>query len=248
MERRHKILDTFLIVLLVVLGVPFGAVALFMAADAYHVGWTEVRIHYRLSFGVEVGGVAYTGQTVVQVHYEKVPRWQAWAWIDAPPGGATYRGQAAVLQLPDHRVLFLMTSGETLVARQSHPIQIISRQLLGPVDRSRGTRGPINAENAKLVSGVAEIPLGLVPTILLLDDSSNPKSAHVFDPEQPEEWLGRGAKFLGAQIAVTTEPLTSGIANIFPWLSAGGEQRLTDSRDPFFQESGQNFLYKAYFY
>jgi len=70
----------------------------------------------------------------------------------------------------------------------------------------------------------------------------------VFDPERPEQWLGPGARFLGAQIAVTSEPRTTGIAAVLPWLADRAvPQRLTGSNDPFYQESGGNVLYKAYF-
>jgi len=39
--------------------------------------------------------------------------------------------------------------------------------------------------------------------MIVLDDPANPFFAHLFDPEDPERSLGSGARFLGAQIAVT---------------------------------------------
>jgi hypothetical protein len=242
---RFLLLGLLSVVLIVVAGF-----AIVMAGDAYHWGWTEIPVHYRLSFGVEVGGTAYSGATVVQVTYQQVPRWQAWAWIDAPPGGSIYRGQAATLRLPDGKVLCLMTSGGTLVGRKTrYSIARIANRLLAPLLRSGGRRDMIDTSNAADISGSADIPLDLLPTILLFEDPNNPSTAHVFDPEHPEQWLGPGARFLGARIAVTSEPLTTGIEAVLPWLADRAEpERLTSRNDPFYNESAGHSLNKAYFY
>jgi hypothetical protein len=61
---------------------------------------------------------------------------------------------------------------------------------------------PLTAENAPRVTGSADIPLELLPVMIVLDDPSNPSSAHLFDPEHLERTLGQGARFLSAQIAI----------------------------------------------
>jgi hypothetical protein len=239
--------------LLMVVVVVIGGLALLMAGDKYHWGWTEIPVHYRLSFGVEVGGIRYSGASVVQVTYEQVPGWQAWAWIDRPPGGSIYRGQADTLRLPDGKVLCLMTSGQTLVGRKTRNsyagnVAGIANRLLAPLLHSGGRRDMIDTSNAARISGSADIPLDLLPTILLIENPEDPRSTHVFDPERPEQWLGPGARFLGAQIAVTSEPRTTGIAAVLPWLADRAvPQQLTGRNDPFYQESGGNVLFKTYF-
>jgi hypothetical protein len=244
------LLECVLLAVLAVIIIVGGGFALVMAGDKYHWGWTEIPVHYRLSFGVEVGGIAYTGASVVQVTYERVPRWQAWAWIDAPAGGAIYRGQAATLRLPDGKVLCLMTSGETLVGQKSNnSVGWITNRLLASLLRSGSRSNLIDTSNAADISGSADVPLDLAPTMLLLENAADPKSAHVFDPERPEQWLGPDAKFLGVHIAVTSEPRTTGIAATLPWLADRAvPQQLTDRNDPFYQESHGNVLFKAYFH
>src|SRR6266481_228664 len=74
------------------------------AADSFKLGWVEVPVHYRLSFGVEVGGVNYTGSTVVQVTYQQIPSWQI---INGPGIATLYEGQAAYVKLPDGKAIFL---------------------------------------------------------------------------------------------------------------------------------------------
>jgi len=234
----------------IVVGIVGGGLALVMAGDKYHWGWTEIPVHYRVSFGVEVGGVAYSGASVVQVTYQRVPRWQAWAWIDAPPGGSLYRGQAATLWLPDGKVLCLMTSGETLDGRKTrNSARGIANRLLAPLLPSGDRRDIIDTSNAARISGSADIPLDLLPAMVLIENAEDPRSAHVFDPERPEQWLGPGARFLGARIEVTSEPRTTGNMPVLPWLADRAvPQQLTGHNDPFYQESGGNVLFKAYFY
>jgi hypothetical protein len=68
-------------------------------------------------------------------------------------------------------------------------------------------------------AGDSGIPIDLVPAMIVLDDPANPFFAHLFDPEDPERPLGSGARFLGAQIAVTNEPVSHDIEAILPWLA-----------------------------
>jgi hypothetical protein len=235
--------------LLIAIVVVIGGLAVLIAGDKYHWGWTEILVHYRLSFGVEVGGIPYSGASVVQVTYQQVPGWQAWAWIDAPPGGSIYRGQAATLRLSDGKVLCLMTSGQTLVlANTRHSVVQITNRLLAPLASSGGRRDLIDTSNAARISGSADIPPDLLPAMLLIANAQDPSSAHVFDPERPEQWLGPGARFLGARIEVTSEPRTTGIEAVLPWLADRAvPQRLTGPDDPFYRESGGNHLFKSYF-
>src|SRR6266436_5675174 len=70
-----------------------------------------------------------------------------------------------------------------------------------------------------MVAGDSDIPIDLLPPMIVLDDPANPFFAHLFDPEDPERSLGSGARFLGAQIAVTNEPVSHDIEAILPWLA-----------------------------
>ena len=69
------------------------------------------------------------------------------------------------------------------------------------------------------LAGDSDIPIDLLPPMIVLDDPANRFFAHLFDPEDPERSLGSGARFLGAQIAVTNEPVSHDIEAILPWLA-----------------------------
>jgi hypothetical protein len=224
--------------------------ALLIASDKYHWGWTEIPVHYRVSFSVEVGGIPYSGNSVVQVTYEQVPRWQFWASLRTPSARSIYQGEAATLRLPDGKVLCLMTNGELPIGRKARNSVVgIANRVFPPLLAAGGRPDMIDTFDAARISGSADIPLDLLPTILLFQSATDPKSVQVFDVQRPEQWLGIGASFLGARIAVTSEPLTTGITALFPWLAdAAVPQQLTGRDDLYFHESGSNFLLKGYFF
>ena len=87
----------------------FGTV---WAAYNYKWNWLEVPVHYRLSFAVEVGGHAYTGSTVVQVLYQRIPHWQV---LVGPGIAALYEGQAACVKLGDAKMVCLLPNAQNLV-------------------------------------------------------------------------------------------------------------------------------------
>src|SRR5258706_15919301 len=85
--------------------------------------------------------------------------------------------------------------------------------------------------------------------MIVLDDPANPFFAHLFDPEDPERSLGSGARLLGAQIAVTNEPVSHDIEAILPWLvDPAIPQMLIVRENPYLRENPGHPLYKACFY
>jgi hypothetical protein len=248
---------TVKITLLTVVGVPvaliaavlvwFGTVAI---ANSYKLGWIEVPVRYRLTFGVEVGGVAYAGSTIVEVTYEQIPAWQN---LIGPGIAAIYQGQAGLLKLPDGKMVCLMPRGEYVVyGKENYSATAIANRLLSVNGSPTGPKKewhPVHASSAATVTGDSDIPIELLPPMIVLDDPANPSSAHLFDPEHPERTLGSGARFLGAQIAVTNAPVSHDIEAVLPWLADPAiPQMLNHPGDPYLQENHGNPLYKAYFY
>jgi len=216
----------------------------------YKWGWVEAPVRYKLTFSVEVGGVTYTGSTVVQVTYQLIPRWQM---ISQPGIAAIYRGQAGCVKLSDGKMLCLMPdAGYPVYGKDRHSVSAIADRLLSVDGSPTGPKTKWNriyASNATTVAGSSDIPIGWLSQMIVLDDPANPSSAHLFDPEHPERSLGPGARFLGAQIAVTNEPLSHDIKTVLPWLADPAiPQRLSHPGDSILQENHGEPLYKAYFY
>jgi hypothetical protein len=245
------VINTVLVIVAIVAIIIAIGVAWFGAASAayrFKLGWIEVPVHYRLTFGVEVGGVPYTGSTVIQFIYQEIPYWQM---LTVPTSAALYKGQAGCIKLADGKMVCLMPGAETMVFGRPFYIVGLPNDLLsvnvsptGPKKKAR----PIGVSNAATVTGSSDIPINLVPPMIVLDDPAHPSSAHLFDPNHPEQTLGAQSRFLGAQIAVTNEPVSHGIETILPWLDPGRSQQLSDRGGPFEQQNHGNPLLTADFY
>jgi hypothetical protein len=225
----------------------FGTV---WAAYNYKWGWLDVPVHYRLTFGVEVGGIAFTGSTVVQVTYQQIPQWQM---LQGPGIAALYEGQAGCVKLADGKMVCLLPNAQNLVyGKGYHSVPDIANRLLSVNGSPTGPNKrwvPIHASNAASVTGSSDIPTELLSPMIVLDDPANPSSAHLFDSEVPEETLGPVARFLGAQIAVTNEAVSRDIETVLPWLvDPKIPQVLNHPGDPFLQENHGNPLFKASFH
>jgi hypothetical protein len=245
------LMNTVLLVVAVVAVIIAIGAAWFGAASAayrFKLGWVEVPVHYRLSFGVEVGGIRYTGSTVIQFIYREIPYWQM---LTVPTSAALYKGQAGCVKLPNEKMVCLMPGAKTMVFGKPFYVVGLPNDLLsvngsptGPKEKSR----PIGVSNAATVFGSSDIPINLLPPMIVLDDPARPSSAHLFDPKHPEQTLGAQSRFLGAQIAVTDDPVSQGIETILPWLHPGRSQRFSNPGDPFEQENHGNPLLTADFY
>lgn len=250
MNAALRILKFVLILVGALVVLAVGGIWLLGVAGEHKWGWIEVLVHYRFSFEVEVAGVAYTGSTVVQVTYTRVPSWEA---MTMPSDRAIYQGQAAVLKIEDGKMICLMPGARHLIyGKAFQSVSWIADRLL--TAEGAGTRGwkervRIGVDTAARASGSAEIPLELLPPMIVIGDPAEPRSAHIFDPEHPEHTLGPGARFLGAQIAVTNEPATIGIENDLTWLRGPSVAvDLTQANDPFNQEDHGWSLLSSSFY
>jgi len=228
------------IVAFIALNVAWFAIIAF--AYDQQLGWTTSSVHYRLSFSIEKDGRVYSSDTVVQVKYWEIPLWQVHIPlydIQWPAGGASSNGgPAASIELPDGKAVSLLPDGRALYLthldvrafggqRRYTVFDIADRLLANDPKVKFATAADANfrvitAETAPLVSGRADIPLELMPPMAVLTDADDPQTVHVFDPKDPQQWLGAGAKFLGARIEVTQDPLSWNIEGVLPWLPLWG--------------------------
>jgi hypothetical protein len=248
---------TFIFLLILFLGLPAALVAIafawlgfLSAADSFKLGWVEVPVHYRLSFGVEVNGVSYTGSTVVQVTYQQIPSWQV---INGPGIATLYEGQAAYVKLPDGKAIFLLPTYLTpkFGGKRVYDVRSLPDYLLSVNGSPSGPTKkwtPIGVRSATTVTGSSDIPDNFLPLMIIFENWADASTAHFFQPEHPQQTLGDQSRFLGAQIAVTKEPVSRDIETVFPWLEAEHSFALGNPGDSFRQENRGNGLYKADFF
>jgi hypothetical protein len=250
--------------LLLALYVAWG---IFIAGESsWHVFWTISRPHYRLSFAIQTADGVHSAQTVVEAEYFEIPSWEKMPPLDMGEGfccGETLVGGAAASQLPNGEVVcMLLDNVNVFGAPRRYSVFEIADALLtdipnSPFASAYGRQRMIDARTGSLVSGGADIPLDLMPPMVVFTEQNNPHSAHVFDPRNPERWLGPDAKFLGARIEVTREAVGSDILSLLPWLRVPPELRdrhgvdmivaLTTPDDPFASETRRGLLRRANF-
>jgi hypothetical protein len=241
--------------LLLIVAIPVAAgfawLSAIWVADYYKLGWVEVPVHYKLTFAVEVGGTRYTGSTVAQVLYQHIPHWQA---LFGPGVAFPYKGQAGCTKLEDGKLVCLLPGGQYLVVSKDkyYPgVGALANRLLSVDGSPTGLNSKsqvILPSNARTVTGSSDVPIELLPPMIVLDRPADPTSAHLLDPEHPERALGAGARFLGVKIAVTNEPVSQGIETVLPWLAPSGSTILSLPGDPFLEENSGRPLYRAYFF
>jgi hypothetical protein len=217
-----------------ILAVPyFGWDFLMILDDSHHWFWTISRPHYEISFSIETpDGAVHAGKGVVEPVYFAPPSWEhllppipEFGGPGLPVFGRFLNGEAVTLGLPDGKVICMLLNEQfdsIENPKRHYRIFEIADRLLTTDEKIpflRFGREPfIEAHTAALVSGSAEIPIDLLPSMVVFLDGANPHSAHVFDPANPEKWLGPGAKFLGATITVTKAPIQSDLQKFVPWL------------------------------
>jgi len=243
---------------LIVLGLLLTpvAIALFWYAAVafsyeHKIGWLEVPVRYRIALEIAVDGSVHNVSTVAQVTYQQIPQWQS---LFGPGIAALYKGQAGCTTLPDEKTICILPGAGNLqvYSDSSRNIPVLANRLLSVNGSATGPKSkwtPTHASSAASVSGSAEIPLDLLPAIIVLDDRLNPASAHLFVPEHPEQSLGPRSRFLGAKISVTDDPVSDNIERTLPWLADQKIPTMLNRRgDAFMVETNGQPLYKGFFY
>jgi hypothetical protein len=218
--------------LLIAAGLYLGWDALVVLDMDYHLFWTVSRPHYEIAFTIETRAGTQTARSVVEPVYFSAHAWDKLLppipdfGIGPPAFGRMLNGEAAATRLPDGKVVCMLLKGQLTpkgIPGKVDYIFELADKLLTHDDRipfPHYGRAPfIDSHTAMLISGSAEIPLDLVPSMVVFLDGADRRSAHLVDPTNPEKWLGPGTKFLGARISVTKAPVSSDLQAFLPWLA-----------------------------
>jgi len=213
--------------LLIVIGVNIGWGVLTELGRDYHLFWIISRPHYEIAFTIQTPAGVQTATSVVEPVYFIDPGWDdvsIWSlvWTEGfgPPFGHNLNGGAVAMRLPDGKVVCMLRERQL---EKNHSIFDVADRLLTRDKRIRfwswnGIDPTIDANTAMQISGSAEIPPDLTPAMVVFLNGADMNSVHVFDPANPGQWLGPGARFLGARISVTKAPVSSDVHAFLPWL------------------------------
>lgn len=243
---------TWLKVLLSIAVLYFGFDLLVIWDSNSHFLWSIIRPHYDVSFSIRTAdGEVHTAHSVVEMVYLAEPQWEELlppvpriGW--GPPAfGRMLNGEAGALAMPNGAVVCMLFFYQSDARKHSAVWDLADRLL--DYDRERAPRMMgqpfIDSRVAESVSGSAEIPLSMMPDMVVFLDAKNSHSAHVFDPEHADKWLGAGTTFLGARISVTKAPISFDAEARLPWLSRWSGKKysvnlIAGKDDPFGRETG----------
>jgi hypothetical protein len=183
---------------------------------------------YRLTIEVDTPQGAKSGSSVIETALENNHNVK-WAPPEARKFTATTRGQAVFVDLGDGKhIIALLAMGKT--ADSDPEFRTIAAGSLGvrPYEPAEVFPAIAKASAAKVT---VSAPASLIPTLVLFEDLSDPRTARVVPPDDLETSFGPGYKFLDATIefvsagtwplnemGLTGQPITDNIRAKLPWL------------------------------
>ena len=183
---------------------------------------------YRLTIEVDTpqgvkSGSSVIGTTLQNNHDIK------WAPPEARKFTATTRGEAVFVDLDDGKhIIALLAMGKA--ADDDPEFRTIAPGSLGvrPYEPTEVFPAIAKASAAKVT---VSVPGSLIPTLVLLEDLSDPWSARVISPDDFETFFGPGYKIRDAtvefvsagawpfnEMGLTGQPITTDIGKKLPWL------------------------------
>ena len=181
-------------------------------------------IHHRLTLKLESDGAICTGSGVIEtVWYPGLKIGGTWfgnAWH------VRVRGEAVVVDLGNHGVLFaLLTGSATPVAGgrhgelfYPHDPERIPLEAFG-IEQNGGSvmkQDSLNALSKR--RDTVDLPLNKLPILVRFTTLGDPRSVERVDPNDLPASFGPGVRFVSATVAVTDDPVTTGIENKLVWL------------------------------
>lgn len=192
------------------------ALALVTLAVVALVGWwnwhfREIVVAYRLTAEVQVDGELHVGSGVVEIRYRRDP----FAAIDQNgPWINRVVGEAVPVSLGQRGTLFFTLGPNN--NNKGFP-QWLPATVIG--DPAIGEWGPKYFERLATAQGVRDIPLKLLPRLVLFSDPTRPETAECVDPEHLEDSPRlKGAQLLHGTLEMVQEPATKSIERLMPWL------------------------------
>ena len=186
-------------------------------------------INYRLTLEVEADGIVYSGSGVIET------RWYNQSYLKGLANGIPWvvhcRGEAVSVDLGSRGVLFaLLTGVKTNAAGTGQfyfpedPQQVLLTQV-GLASQGRITPEVLNSLSHR--RDVLQVPKSGLPMLVRFRDIHDPITVEQVDPENLAASFGPGVELHGATIAVTDEPVSSGIDKKLDWLKTLDGRYLT---------------------
>lgn len=187
------------------------AVAIYLAWTIAYPTYTH---RYRLTIEIDTPDGLRSGSSVIEVSTRPIP--ELLMPLFYASGSSKPKGEAIFIDLGQSRnVVALLAFGTDAQAQHS------MAGLAFSAFRSPGVN-PDNLKRMSRLKGRADLPGGLIPTLVTFDDPADPKSVHVVPLEAFATVFGPGFRFRNAWIEMTHDEVTTGIDRKLPWLKNMG--------------------------
>ena len=160
--------------------------------------------HQKVTVEVEVDGQTYANSSVVGMSVTRHP--------DFLPIEGSYdtelRGEAVVVNLPEHRYLFALLKGQEFIARK-----VFHDKLAGTISGDGWLEILSNLRETR------EITRKDFPLLVTFTDNSDPKSVQKVDPDNLASTFGPEVDLKRITLEITDEDVTEGkIEKVLGWL------------------------------
>nr|WP_319515201.1 hypothetical protein [uncultured Cohaesibacter sp.] len=217
-------------------------IGLWLAIELYMPSRT---VYYRLDITFEIDGIPVTGSGVQKY---KISRNRTPLSTSQLNSGAY--GDAVIVDLPGKKSVFALMAtpredGSYKGGNGVYDFLIIRSCKLREQNRRISFSSIVRLVGR--MSGTCEIPLHYIPVLVIFENEKDPTSVKRIFPNHLENTLGENAKFIGASLTITDEPMTTGIEKRLPWLSDDTGSRLTPRYTYSSKPSLSDYLRKKYF-
>jgi hypothetical protein len=165
---------------------------------------------YRLTVNIEVGGKLYSGSSVIEVTWHGGPEIG-----DVGPYSPTMRGQGALVDLEDRGVV-VATLGPNWESRR----YATGRGALWLVPYAFGDEKGGDHAMLPTLRGKRQLRFDNLPHFLWFSNAQDPTSAKMLVVDDIPHLFGPTARFAGAFVEITNDPLVIDIREKLPWLNA----------------------------
>lgn len=161
-----------------------------------------------------------SGSAVMRASYGFRPEW--WGWGDRARSIIGHSGEAAFVEVAPGRYLFAIMS-------ENDP-EMAYETFIGPITTSREKRIE-GFDRLYRMRETRALPRELYPTLVTFRDINDPASVEKVDPDNLEATFGPGYRLASTEIAITSNPKTSGkITRIIPWIKEHYSKQLDGNR------------------
>jgi hypothetical protein len=196
--------------------------AILAVLTAYKFFYPTVIWHQKLTINVDFKGQIVSGSSVVAVTATKIPNilFVGMRW--------SFRGEAAVVQMPEGKYLFALLGG----GDRPGAIDIAGR-VFPEALASEPSDGIRQARAIKNQKGVREVSYSDAPLLVTFTDINDPKTAKEVDPADLVAAFGSGVSLESITLEITDEKVTEGeVKKALKWLGEHPETPLLPKLDP----------------